>query len=713
MKQWHFVLAVCMLVLPTTTLGQPASAGREAQRLDRYEDPLPTGAILRLGTVRLRQSRGLAAVVFSPDGAQVASSGGYFPAQIWDVATGRRVARLAENVEDANSNDTIRALAYSPDGTKLATGNDRGELQLWDARAAKLLFKTPPAERFSGVSIYTIAFSPDGATIAAGGFEGQVRLYDANTGAHLLTLTVPRQNDDVEAVAISPDGNLLAAAGRMSVHYWDLRSGQELRVLPAERVTDLHFMPDNKTLITAGSRYIRGPQPRTGRSFGELIAWKIADGAQLPGFRTDEELPGQAVFDVSRDGKILVSGHTGKIIVWDAQSRSKVREIPGNPRYQYGANGRGLALSPDSKLVGMPVGTTPSNKIHLWNVQTGDPVHPQDDTHTSGIVSEAYSPDGRWIVTGSSDETVRLWDASTGEHVRKLDEGPGWVKYVDFLPDGKSVVIGREPHMPGEISFKGEVKVVRAADGGLVHRSETPDRFMCAAISPDGGRIAAGIGMGEGPGPFGDGEQDAKPKTMVFDAELGGHVAETAGQTGPIGSLVFSPDGLKIWSASEDGSTTLVRWNARTGTEEARAALPQTTLGSFHRVAFIRDAARIVLGGLQRIEAGKSTGKLAISNTNDLSTVWEKSLPESWPSVLAVSPNGRLIAAFLAPLEGVPTRGRIAVWRSEDGGELVSWDLAEGSVRSLSFSPDGRRLVTGMDLGDALVWDTEAAVTAN
>jgi WD40 repeat protein len=90
-------------------------------------------------------------------------------------------------------------------------------------------------------------------------------------------------------------------------------------------------------------------------------------------------------------------------------------------------------------------------------------------------------------------------------------------------------------------------------------------------------------------------------------------------------------------------------------------------------------------------------------------TIWEKTIPDTWPRVFAVSPKGDMLAAFLFPRNPPKGATRIAVFSATDGQERLSFKLDQGTVRSLAFSRDGSLLISGMDGSDSLVWDISAA----
>jgi WD40 repeat protein len=195
--------------------------------------------------------------------------------------------------------------------------------------------------------------------------------------------------------------------------------------------------------------------------------------------------------------------------------------------------------------------------------------------HISFVNSAAFSPDGKRIVSGSDDHTVRVWDAQTGQQILSF---PGHIKRVNtvaFSPNGKRIVSGGDDK---------EVKVWNAQTGQeLLSFPGHKWDVRAVAFSPDGKRIASG-GEGDGfcLGLFTRGE------VRVWDAETGQESLLLLGHKGTVRSVAFSPDGKRIVSGGEDRTVRL--WDAQTGVETLTL---EGHLAAVTSVAFSPDGQRI------------------------------------------------------------------------------------------------------------------------
>ncbi|CAL1151181.1 unnamed protein product [Cladocopium goreaui] len=286
------------------------------------------------------------AVAISADGTRVLAGGDGHRLRVWDAESGAELATL-----DGHG-DWVRSACFLPKSDRLASVAADHSLHVWatDATPRRLAER-----RLADGALQAVAMHPDGHRLATTGFGDALRLFDLDGPADAKPTEYGCACEDTRAVAFSPDGRWMAAAGRNGVvRMWDLVASGGPRDLPSDgrRVRALAFSPDGETLAAGGD----GPAVRLWRVDTRNAAFDDATIAP------DELLvrPGKVHSLAFLDDRTLAVGGTRNTIqLWDAETRSERGSLRG---------------------------------------------------HTGTVAALAASEDGRRLVSGSFDATVRVWD---------------------------------------------------------------------------------------------------------------------------------------------------------------------------------------------------------------------------------------------------------------------------------------------------------------
>jgi len=318
-------------------------------------------------------------LAFSPDGSMLASGGDEPALRLLGVAGGNELLELEGHT------GAVRAAALSADGKTLVTGGEDSTLMLWEAATGRR--RSAFRSRFGPIT--SAAYSRDGSRFAVADEDHKILVCDGATGDELMEFTNEEANL-ISCLAFSPDGKTLASGdGMKSVCLWDLASGRVVRKLegPGD-VNGIAFSPDGRLLACAGDDGVRVWDVKT---FAEALP-KVGKGGV--GFNAVAIAP---------EGGILAAGQGRLIRLWDLPSG-----LERNP-IDFGRNSVGaIAFSPKDGLLAVAL---EDGTIRLREIATGKERR-RFTGHRGSVTALSFSSDGRWLASGSADSTALLWDLS-------------------------------------------------------------------------------------------------------------------------------------------------------------------------------------------------------------------------------------------------------------------------------------------------------------
>ena len=475
-----------------------------------------TGEVVSLFT---QTQIGEEALTFSPDASIVATSHGN-SIYVWDTFTGNAFAMLEEHP------DSVNAIALSPDSAKLATAGGDWTVHLWEVSTGKYINSLTGHPS----AVNAVAFSPDGKILASAG--STLRLWDADTGESLHTgsrylgsrndlaaraevrklHTDSRDLGSIDLLVFSPDGKTLATGGGWdhTVHLWDVDTSTLRTALKGhtDKVRDIAFSPDSKTLITAS-------RDKTMR------LWDASTGTEQKNLPT----PDDAINPIMAANRMLTLLKQGIL----PKKRDDVHSV------KFSQDGTQL------------ISVSSDGSLHLWDVDTGRyQVSFSVGEHTHWISTLAFSADSKYLISDTALEgRARVWRVETFTQDALLTV-PQEVMDLTF-PADLTKLAGRTLRHGIQV-WDSETKAPLSTLEGTVRRIG----YWPLVFSPDGTILAGSNRAGA-----------LSNKVELWESDTGGHLFTLEGGTGAVSRYTFSPHSKILASGDADGTITL--WDTETG----------------------------------------------------------------------------------------------------------------------------------------------------
>jgi WD40 repeat protein len=335
----------------------------------------------------------------------------------------------------------------------------------------------------------------------------------------------------------------------------------------------------------------------------------------------------------------------------------------------------------------------------VWDVNSGKSISDQFESHSRRIAEAAFVSAGSVIVTAGADNTVRTWHPTTGKQLSNLHIKGDLYRRCGVSRDGQFLCWAFAKSHPERMETVGVVQIVELSTGKVLREISVPHDITAATISDAGDLLAIAVSNAY-PFPYAVAGQKRQPnrEIHVVNIRSGKKVVTLASQGANAFAMQFAQDGQTLLSAAEGNG--IRTWDLDRGHERA--------------------AVKLAVNGQYPVGQFSPDGTTLVTSTRDAVQIWDVlqgterfrlQVPNTLGSNICISQDGTMMATagVQISLTAEVFDESIHLWDLKTGRELLKLGPEDAAVSTMAFSDDGRTLVTGTEMGTALVWDVSAA----
>ncbi len=497
-------------------------------------------------------------------------------------------------------------------------------------------------------SAQSVCFNPDGETLVSASFAkttlepAQIKLWKVSTGEELRS--IDSHTYRIWCVQFDTSGQRVATGnGDGTISLWELTSGKEiLRANPPPASTDIH-VPARSISFSADGRNIIS----AGK---DLTLWDAQNGQELTKFKRESQLISEACF--LGQGRRVASASFAKIKIWEPSTTETSDTLRQN------ISVRSLAYSPNGKhiLTGGNDGT-----LRLWNKETDQLIH-SFKGHPETVFAVGFGKQGSFFFSGSQDHSIKLWNLDSAELLRTLDGHQGSVNSIAVAPDGEHLI---------SASSDNSLKIWHAKSGKLVR---TLHGHSAAVVR---------VKVSREENLFVSGSQDGF--LQLWHGTTWEPVGDPWDNQGALKDICFDSTGSRVAVLGAQFNV----WDVAKGIRTQQLAQDRLFAGGGTRVSFSRDD--------QRLVTTTSGGEISIWDVATGQEVKAFHGHNGRITGLAIRPDGLQIATG-------GWNGHIRFWNLDTEKQKRHLGKHRRTIMSLSLSPDDTRIAS-CSFGNIKLWN--------